>query len=46
MNEMLASNENLIAKLQIESTTIGKRLESMAMDKQKYMGKVETILSE
>ena len=46
LNEMLASKEAVIDKLQGENSQIGKRLESMAIERQKYMAKVETILSE
>ena len=46
LNEMLASKETVIEKLQGENSQIGKRLESMAIERQSYMQKVETILSE
>ena len=46
LNEMLASKETVIEKLQGENSQIGKRLEGMAIERQKYMQKVETILSE
>ena len=42
----MTARESLIQRLSEETTTMSGKVASMAAEKQKYMAKVETILSE